>query len=232
MGLEATTTIAGLVSTNPTSLDGLSQADDHFRLIKAVLKATFPGVGGSGFNTPITAKESEINYLVGVTSAVQTQLNSLSSLKAPLANPTFTGVPTAPTAPAATDSTQIATTEFVKDQLASPTFTGTVTAGTINATNTAKFFASASNAGGLGESFNMSSVTDGGTGIATFNFTTAVDVNFAASAGVLSEAGMARISSRSTTQIVIKCYEINRGAPPEVEVLSDPNLFYVMGFAS
>ena len=231
----------------------------------------------------------------------------------PFASAALTGTPTAPTAAAATDSTQIATTAFVKDQayaklaspaltgtptaptgtadittsqiinaawyngqkgtasplingtatagtskkwspinhvhptdttraaLASPTFTGTVTAGaatftgtvtagTINATNTAKFFAAAGNDGGLGESFNMSSVTDGGTGIATFNFTTAVDVDFAASAGVLSESGMARISSRSTTQIVIKCYE-NRDAP-EIEAIADPTLFYVMGFAS
>ena len=35
------------------------------------------------------------------------------ALKAPLASPTFTGTPTAPTAPPGTDSTQIATTAFV-----------------------------------------------------------------------------------------------------------------------
>ena len=48
---------------------------------------------------------------------------------AKLASPTFTGIPKAPTAPASTNTTQIATTAFVKAQgyaaLASPTFTGT-----------------------------------------------------------------------------------------------------------
>jgi hypothetical protein len=42
MGLESTTYIDGLVSTNPVSGDNVSQGDDHLRLLKAVLKATFP----------------------------------------------------------------------------------------------------------------------------------------------------------------------------------------------
>ena len=55
--------------------------------------------------------------------------------KAPLASPTLTGTPTAPTAAQGTNTTQLATTEFVnaeitadiagKADLASPTFTGT-----------------------------------------------------------------------------------------------------------
>ncbi len=56
---------------------------------------------------------------------------------APLASPTFTGTPAAPTASQGTNTTQLATTAFVnaeiaadtatKAPLASPTFTGTVT---------------------------------------------------------------------------------------------------------
>lgn len=53
---------------------------------------------------------TEIGYLDGVTSAIQTQLNA----KAPLASPALTGTPTAPTAAAGTNSTQIATTAFVQ----------------------------------------------------------------------------------------------------------------------
>lgn len=53
-----------------------------------------------GFNLPIA--ESSVTNLV-------TDLG----LKAPLANPTFTGVPAAPTATAGTNTTQIATTAFV-----------------------------------------------------------------------------------------------------------------------
>lgn len=62
---------------------------------------------------------------------------------APLASPAFTGTPTAPTAAAATSTTQLATTAFVttadnlKANLASPTFTGTPAAPTATAgTNT------------------------------------------------------------------------------------------------
>ena len=57
-----------------------------------------------------TVSSTEIGYLDGVTSPIQTQLND----KAPLANPALTGTPTAPTATAGTNTTQIATTAFVK----------------------------------------------------------------------------------------------------------------------
>lgn len=62
-----------------------------------------------------TVTTAELNYVSGVTSAIQTQLNALDSGKAPLASPALTGTPTAPTATAGTDTTQIATTEFVTD---------------------------------------------------------------------------------------------------------------------
>lgn len=44
--------------------------------------------------TDVTATAAELNYMDGVTSNVQTQLNA----KAPLADPTFTGTATIPTA--------------------------------------------------------------------------------------------------------------------------------------
>jgi len=53
--------------------------------------------------------DTEIGYLNGVTSAIQTQLNN----KAPLDSPELTGTPTAPTATAGTNTTQVATTAFV-----------------------------------------------------------------------------------------------------------------------
>lgn len=51
--------------------------------------------------TDVTATYTELNYVSGVTSAIQTQLNTLTSnvaLKAPIASPTFTGTVTLPTA--------------------------------------------------------------------------------------------------------------------------------------
>jgi hypothetical protein len=53
--------------------------------------------------------DTEISYLDGVTSAIQTQIDA----KAPLASPALTGTPTAPTATAGTNTTQVATTAFV-----------------------------------------------------------------------------------------------------------------------
>jgi len=54
----------------------------------------------------VTATATEINYVDGVTSAIQTQLNN----KAPLASPTFTGTVTVPTP---TNSTDAATKAYV-----------------------------------------------------------------------------------------------------------------------
>jgi hypothetical protein len=61
-----------------------------------------------------------------------------------LNSPAFTGTPTAPTATAGTNTTQLATTAFVttadnlKANLASPTFTGLINAASITASGTVK----------------------------------------------------------------------------------------------
>jgi hypothetical protein len=77
MGLEIATYISQLDKLAPLAGDQRKQGDDHLRLIKAVLKNTFPGVGGQGFASPITAKETELNFLAGVTSNIQAQINAL-----------------------------------------------------------------------------------------------------------------------------------------------------------
>lgn len=61
-----------------------------------------------------TLSTTELNYVDGVTSSIQTQLDN----KAPLASPALTGVPTAPTAAANTNTTQIATTAYVQTEIA------------------------------------------------------------------------------------------------------------------
>jgi len=58
----------------------------------------------------VTATTAELNYVDGVSSAIQTQLDA----KAPIASPTFTGTPAAPTAATSTNTTQIATTAMVQ----------------------------------------------------------------------------------------------------------------------
>lgn len=52
---------------------------------------------------------------IGGTLSDQTDLNTALGLKAPLASPTFTGVPSAPTAATRTNTSQIANTAFVQD---------------------------------------------------------------------------------------------------------------------
>lgn len=104
MGLETGTYISDLVSTNPVSGDPKSQGDDHIRLLKSTIKATFPNV-----NAAVTPTDEELNFVDGVTSNIQTQLD----LKAPLASPVFTGTPESTTPAEGDNSTKIATTAFV-----------------------------------------------------------------------------------------------------------------------
>jgi hypothetical protein len=70
-----------------------------------------------------TVSSTEIGYVDGVTSAIQTQIDAklatttAASTYAPIASPTLTGVPLAPTAAANTNTTQIATTAYVQTEL-------------------------------------------------------------------------------------------------------------------
>ena len=98
---------------------------------------------------------------------------------AALASPAFTGVPAAPTAQAATNTTQIATTAYTR----------TAIPDVLNAAGSAPMFACRAwvNFDGTGTvairaSGNVSSITDNGTGDYTVNFTTAMpDANYAMS---------------------------------------------------
>ena len=64
---------------------------------------------GSGKIVVSSVTSTQLGYVSGVTSAIQTQLNN----KAALNSPTFIGTPKAPTASAGTNTTQIATTAYV-----------------------------------------------------------------------------------------------------------------------
>ena len=81
--------------------------------------------------TAVTATAAELNFVDGVTSNVQTQLDAIQAdvdgnesdadtalaTKAPLASPSLTGTPTAPTAAAGTNTTQVATTAYVQGEV-------------------------------------------------------------------------------------------------------------------
>ena len=99
MSIESATYINQLDSTKPGATDLKSEGDDHLRLLKAALKATFAAFIGA----PVTMTEA--------------QLNSIPSL-APLASPALSGTPTVPTAVAGTSSLQAASTAFVQAAIA------------------------------------------------------------------------------------------------------------------
>jgi len=68
MALESSTYISGLVVTNPTSSDNVGDGDNHIRLLKSTIRATFPNITGA-----VTSSHTAINSAVvaanGATSA-------------------------------------------------------------------------------------------------------------------------------------------------------------------
>ena len=75
-----------------------------------------------------TVSPTELGYLDGVTSGIQSQLNA----KAPLASPALTGTPTTPTAAAGTNTTQIASTAYVRTEVANIVNSAPATLDTLN----------------------------------------------------------------------------------------------------
>lgn len=79
MPIETGSGISDLDETWPLSGDPILEGDDHIRLLKNVLKTQFPGDAGQGFAIPITATEEELNFLAGVVSNIQAQLDVIGT---------------------------------------------------------------------------------------------------------------------------------------------------------
>lgn len=101
---------------NVELLDGYLQLD-------TLTATTVPYTDGNKRFASSVVTPTELAYLSGVTSAIQTQFG----LKAPLASPALTGTPTAPTATLGTNTTQIATTAFVIANAGAGGFTNPMT---------------------------------------------------------------------------------------------------------
>jgi hypothetical protein len=67
MGLESGSFPSDLVTGNPTGGDDKSQGDDHIRLIKNVLKTTFPNIDGA-----VTSTQAQLNAIQDTDSFFQT----------------------------------------------------------------------------------------------------------------------------------------------------------------
>ena len=103
------------ITTKPTSTINFSEANAGFAAVQLGALTAASATIGDVSNT-------ELQYVNGVTSAIQTQLDAklatatASSTYAPLASPTLTGTPLSTTAAADTNTTQIATTAYVVGQ--------------------------------------------------------------------------------------------------------------------
>jgi len=82
MAVESTSGIWSLDPTLPNASDDISEGDDHIRGIKTMVSRTFPNISAT-----VAATNQELNYMSGVTSAVQGQINTISaSLQAAISN--------------------------------------------------------------------------------------------------------------------------------------------------
>ncbi len=106
-------------------------AGGYCRLYGDSGSGTFLAINSSGGSClPVAPVTSVFTRTGAVTANTGDYTVSQITGAAPLASPTFTGTPAAPTAAPGTSTTQLASTAFVATSfapLASPTFTGTVT---------------------------------------------------------------------------------------------------------
>lgn len=113
----------------PTAGDMVSEGDDHIRLTKTVVKTTFPNVAGA-----VSANHTELNYSAGLTSSIQSQLNSKGNVAGQTwtGSHIFNGAISVPTLAQGTSTFAAASTAFVQTewQLRLPNFTGPIIAST------------------------------------------------------------------------------------------------------
>ena len=179
-GTFAQNTAAALVAANLPSLTG--QALDAVRVNAAGDDVEFADVTAAGWALLDDADAA----------AQRTTLGAVA-----LASPTFTGVPAAPTAAAATNTTQLATTAYTR----------TAIPNVLNASGAAPIYACRAwvNFNGTGTvairgSGNVSSITDNGTGDYTINFATALpDTDYAVAFAINSST-----TSSALRQAVIR----------------------------
>jgi ribosomal protein S11 len=117
------------ITTKPTSTINFAESNAGFAAVQLGALTAASATIGDVSNT-------ELQYVNGVTSAIQTQIDTklasatASSTYAPLASPSLTGTPLSTTAALDTNTTQIATTAYVIGQgyLKSGTASGTYAA--------------------------------------------------------------------------------------------------------
>jgi len=85
MALESGTYINALNASNPTNTDSVSEADNHIRLIKATIKATFPNLTAA-----VTMTAAEINSITSIDTRLTAAEGTITSLSGALTAPSGT----------------------------------------------------------------------------------------------------------------------------------------------
>lgn len=133
-GVAGSTTNIAIGSTTGTSTTTLQGATNGVTLAQNTnttgLATTAFVLGQASSTTP--AMDGTAAVGTGTTFARADHVHPTDTTRAPLASPTFTGVPAAPTAAANTNTTQLATTAYVVGQAATvaPLIDGTAAVGT------------------------------------------------------------------------------------------------------
>lgn len=80
MPLEIATTISQLDEQWPNGSDLIDRGDDHIRLIKSVLKGTFPGPTGKGFSVPLTVDPALLNALEATLKSIDEKITNAHAI--------------------------------------------------------------------------------------------------------------------------------------------------------
>lgn len=112
MPIETANYINELVATNPDDSDKKFQGDDQIRLLKTVIKNTFPNITAA-----VNLSAVDASRLIGLFKPVQTQINGFANINSQV----FTGVPTTPTPGEGAPDDQIANVDYVQSVALTPT---------------------------------------------------------------------------------------------------------------
>lgn len=108
MAVDTAANIGDFDTSKPGGGETLAEADDNFRHIKGVLKSNLANIKGT-----VSATHTELSYVAGVTSAIQTQINT----KGAIAGQTWTGAHDFTGATLAVASATLASQPYTKQQV-------------------------------------------------------------------------------------------------------------------